>query len=186
MVARAVTSELVFEAALVALAGLMLHQRRRPARFFSLVVLAFVVTELCRPGLARIETGRSFFGVHQVVATETANGRYRVLFRGSTIHGAEQVREPGGPSNRHLDLLPVATAAGFAEGLAVMANREHRVDNFLVDALVAVLARNASDMGDLSNRSGWVSTKADGIRAWTDDYSDVLSALARKLLGSIG
>jgi hypothetical protein len=325
------TSELIFEAALVALAGLMLHQRRRPARFFSLVVLAFVVTELCRPGLARIETARSFFGVHQVVATETANGRYRVLFHGSTVHGAEQIRNPGGPpvvdrpqpltyyyfggsiseaivaarsaqgelkqvgviglgagslachsrdgevwtffeidpvvvriardpryfrfmsecaknppvvigdarltlaastqqydlivldafssdaipihlltrealrgylsrlsphgvlifhiSNRHLDLLPVVAAAGFAEGLAVTANREHRADNFLVDyksdALVALLARNASDMGDLSKRSGWVSIEADGIRTWTDDYSDVLSALARKLLRSM-
>jgi hypothetical protein len=60
------------------------------------VVLAFVATELWRPGLARIEIARSFFGVHQVVETEIASGHYHVLYHGTTIHGAEKVAEPDG------------------------------------------------------------------------------------------
>ena len=59
-----------------------------------MVVLAFVATYLWQPGLARIETVRSFFGVHQVV--ETADGTHRVLFHGTTIHGAERVRNVDG------------------------------------------------------------------------------------------
>jgi hypothetical protein len=67
--------ELPFQVVLVALAAAMLLQRHRPARYFALVVLGFVVTGLWQPGLAPIETVRSFFGVHRVV--ETADGRHR-------------------------------------------------------------------------------------------------------------
>ena len=62
-------AELPFQIALVVLAATMLLQRHRPARFVSLVVLAFVLTGLWQPGYNRIETARSFFGVHQVVET---------------------------------------------------------------------------------------------------------------------
>ena len=90
------TAEVAFEAGLVGLAALMLLQRHRPARFFSLVVFAFAATDLWRPGLARIEIARSFFGVHQVVDVQTAAGRFHVLYHGTTIHGAERVLEPDG------------------------------------------------------------------------------------------
>ena len=52
-------AELPFQVALVALVAMMLLQRRRPARFFALVVLAFAVTALWQPGFSRIETYRS-------------------------------------------------------------------------------------------------------------------------------
>jgi hypothetical protein len=322
-------NEIAFEAALVGLAALMLLARRRPARMFGLAVLAFVATDLCRPGLARIAIARSFFGVHQVLETQTPDGTYRVLFHGTTAHGAERIREPGGQpivgrpqpltyyyfggpmseavdaaraaqrvlsqvaviglgtgslachskageawtffeidsvvvriardphlfsflsecgrnaavvvgdarltlvastrlydlivldafssdaipvhlltrealrnylarlsargvlifhiSNRHLDLLPVIAAAAAGEGLGVIAKRDDRANNSLIDyrsnALVAVLARNAADLGDLPNRPGWDWPKAEAIPAWTDDYSNVLGALLRKKLG---
>jgi spermidine synthase len=54
-----------------------------------LVVFAFVLTGLWQPGLRQVETARSFFGVHKVV--ETADGAYRLLFHGTTLHGAERV-----------------------------------------------------------------------------------------------
>jgi len=319
--------EILFQTALVALAALMLLQRRRPARFFGLVVLVLVVSEVWRPGQARIEMARSFFGVHQVV--ETSDGRYRLLYHGTTLHGAEQIREPdgsprkgrpepltyyyfGGPisqaiaavrsargelkdvaviglgtgslachrsegevwtffeidqvvvrlasdprlfrfmsecggnppvvlgdarltlaasrrqydlivldafssdaipvhlltrealasylsrlaphgvllfhiSNRHLDLYPVIAAEAASEGLAVIAKRDGAADSFQVDyrsnALVAVLARNAADLGDLRDASGWVRVRTDRAAPWTDDYSDVLGALLRAKLG---
>jgi hypothetical protein len=322
-----VAADIAFEAALVGLAAVMLLQRHRPARLFGLVVLAFVATDLWRPGLARIEIARSFFGVHQVV--ETADGRHRLLFHGTTMHGAERIREPdgtrvmgrpqpltyyyfGGPiseailaarsaqrglkqvaviglgtgslachrkdgevwtffeidpvvvriardphlfrflsecgqnqpvvlgdarltlaastqqydlivldafssdaipvhlltrealagylsrlsphgvllyhiSNRHLDLHPVVAAEAATEGLTVIAKRDDRANNFLADyrsnALVAVLAGDAADLGDLPNRLGWEWIRTDRVHAWTDDYSDVLGALVRGKLG---
>ncbi len=94
-----------FQIGLVALAGLMLLYRQRPARLFSLVVLAFVVTGVWQPGLARVENARSFFGVHKVL--ETADGRHRLLFHGTTIHGAEKVREANG--------MPRHRSAGAAD-----------------------------------------------------------------------
>ena len=55
-------AEKPMQVALVFLAALMLFQAKRPARFAGLVVFAFVLTELWRPGLRQIEIARSFFG----------------------------------------------------------------------------------------------------------------------------
>jgi hypothetical protein len=89
-------AEIPMQVLLVAIAAAMLLQTKRPQRFLALVVLAFVVTGLWRVGVARIETARSFFGVHQVV--ETADRNYRLLFHGTTAHGAERVRDAAGQS----------------------------------------------------------------------------------------
>jgi hypothetical protein len=78
---------------LVAIAGVMLFHVKRPARFFGLVILVFVVTALYQPGVTVVERARSFFGVHKVV--ETADGKYRLLFHGTTIHGAERISDAG-------------------------------------------------------------------------------------------
>jgi hypothetical protein len=82
-------AELPFQVGLVTLAAIMLLQRHRPARFLALVVLAFVITALWQPGFNRVVTLRSFFGVHQVV--ETADGGHRLLYHGTTLHGAERI-----------------------------------------------------------------------------------------------
>ncbi len=42
----------------------------------------------------RVETVRSFFGVHKIVVT--SNGQYHVLMHGTTIHGAERVQNNDG------------------------------------------------------------------------------------------
>src|SRR5271166_4567957 len=86
---RLPAAELPFQVVCVALAALMLVQRHRPARVFALVVLAFVLTDRWQPGFNRIETARSFFGVHQVV--DTVDGRHRLLYHGTTMHGAERI-----------------------------------------------------------------------------------------------
>ncbi len=84
----------VFSGFLVALAALMLFNARRLARFFGLIVLALMLTRLWTPGVTPIHTTRSFFGVHQVV--ETADRNHYLLFHGTTIHGAERVRDEDG------------------------------------------------------------------------------------------
>jgi hypothetical protein len=87
-------AEWPMQVALVALSTLMLFQAKRPARFASLVVFAFLLTGLWQPGLGRVVTVRSFFGVHQVV--DTSDGTHRLLFNGTTIHGAERIRAEAG------------------------------------------------------------------------------------------
>jgi len=80
-----------FQIALVGLAVVMMLQRRRPQRFLALVVLGFVLTGLWQPGFDRVAAIRSFFGVHQIV--ETADGRFRLLYHGTTVHGAERLAD---------------------------------------------------------------------------------------------
>jgi hypothetical protein len=79
---------------LVLLAALMMFQAARPALFWGLVVFAFAFTGSWQPGMTRLETVRSFFGVHQVV--ESSDRTHRMLFHGTTIHGAERVRDAAG------------------------------------------------------------------------------------------
>jgi len=316
-----------FQFGLVALAALMVIYRQRPARLFSLVVLAFVVTGIWQPGLARVENARSFFGVHKVL--ETADGRHRLLFHGTTIHGADKVREAngtlttgrpepltyyyfGGPiseavdaaraaqgrlrsiaavglgtgslachvkngerwtffeidpevvriarnpklfrfvsecaprlpvvlgdarltlaasrarydlivldafssdaipvhlltreafqgylarlnprglivvhiSNRHIELEQVVGAVAATEGLVAMAKFDENANQVQTDykakAHVAVLARTPADLRMLAQKPGWKRIDPGQVVAWTDDYSDVLSAILRKKLG---
>lgn len=88
------TLELPFQVLLALMATVMLFGRKRPVRFFALVVLSFVITALWRPGMAPIETARSFFGVHRVA--DVADGRARMLYHGTTIHGAQLLRNEDG------------------------------------------------------------------------------------------
>ena len=83
-----------FKSLLALLAAAMLFQRQRLMRFFGLVVLSFAITALWRPGIAPIETARSFFGVHRVA--EIADGKARILYHGTTIHGAQRLRNDDG------------------------------------------------------------------------------------------
>jgi hypothetical protein len=85
-----------FQIALVGLAAIMLLQRRRPQRFLALVALGFILTGLWQPGFNRVAAVRSFFGVHQII--ETADGRFRLLYHGTTVHGAEQIADTAATS----------------------------------------------------------------------------------------
>ena len=123
------TLELPFQVLLALLAAAMLFQRQRPMRFFGLVVLSFTVTALWRPGLAPIETARSFFGVHKVA--EVGDGKARVLYHGTTIHGAQRLRNDDGtpvsgpllPQTYYYPGGPYSEAIGAAR--AVRGNLDH-------------------------------------------------------------
>ena len=126
-------AELPFQILLVALVTVMLLQRKRPARFIALVVLGFMLTGLWQPGFNRVAAVRSFFGVNQVV--ETTDGRYRLLYHGTTLHGVERIAdsaagstpEPltyyyfGGPISEGIDDVRSARAArGGLDRVAVV------------------------------------------------------------------
>jgi hypothetical protein len=87
-------ADIICKVATVLLVAFIFLRRKRPAQVFALVVLAFVLTGAWTPGLNRIETSRSFFGVHQVI--DTGDGTFRVLMHGTTIHGAERLRDDNG------------------------------------------------------------------------------------------
>lgn len=69
-------------------------QREAPARLvgLSLAVIAAVLMHL--PAETGTRSVRSFFGVHKVA--ESAGGQHRVLIHGTTIHGAERIRNADG------------------------------------------------------------------------------------------
>jgi hypothetical protein len=76
------------------LAALILFFRKYAVRLFPLVVLVLAATRLWQQNDGAIATVRSFFGVHRVV--ETPDGKFHVLFHGTTIHGALRVRDDAG------------------------------------------------------------------------------------------
>jgi hypothetical protein len=89
----------------------MLFQRHNMTRLFALVVLSFTITGLWRPGVAPIETARSFFGVHRVA--DVAGGKARFLYHGTTIHGAERLRNDDGTQ---VTGLPMPLTYYYPEG----------------------------------------------------------------------
>ena len=57
-------------------------------KYAAATALALVLTRVYPLDQGRVDTVRSFFGVHKIVVT--ANGQYHVLMHGTTIHGAER------------------------------------------------------------------------------------------------
>jgi hypothetical protein len=128
-------AEQPMQLALVALAALMLFQAKRPARFAGLVVFAFLVTGLWQPGLGRVKTFRSFFGVHQVV--DTADGTHRLLFHGTTIHGAERIRGEAGQvlPARPEPLTYYYLGGPISQAIAAARGAQHHLDQVAVVGL---------------------------------------------------
>lgn len=85
---------MVFQLTLAGLTGLMIWKRKEPAKLFGFAVLAFAVTGFWQPGMKKMETSRSFFGVHKILESEDRS--HRLLFHGTTIHGAERIRNENG------------------------------------------------------------------------------------------
>src|SRR6201999_1617181 len=72
--------------ALSALLALGLNANRW--KIFATVVVALVLIRAYPSDDGRVETVRSFFGVHKIVVTP--HGQYHVLMHGTTIHGAQK------------------------------------------------------------------------------------------------
>jgi hypothetical protein len=60
----------------------------------AVVALAVVLIRVYPADEGRVETVRSFFGVHKIV--ETPHGQYHVLMHGTTIHGAQKLQNDDG------------------------------------------------------------------------------------------
>jgi spermidine synthase len=82
---------------LVVVAALIMLQAAHAARLVALTAFVLIVTAVYEPGLVMRLTARSFFGVHKVV--DSYDGRFRMLYHGTTSHGAQRLRdETGAPA----------------------------------------------------------------------------------------
>ena len=87
-------------------------------------------------------------------------------------------------SNRHLELASVVVGIAEADNLKSWVYNEDsdRDSEYIFATNVVVSARAEADVGALASSDSWELTAADpGQRVWTDDYSNVLGAVYRRL-----
>src|SRR3954449_6882892 len=91
---RYVTDEKTFNWTVGAMLVVAALVSREPLPFAAVIAVVFIIGTAYKPDSEVRETMRSFFGVHKI--TETSDGRFRVFLHGTTIHGAEQLRDDQG------------------------------------------------------------------------------------------
>ncbi|MEA2909549.1 MAG: hypothetical protein QOJ15_1630, partial [Bradyrhizobium sp.] len=87
-------------------------------------------------------------------------------------------------SNRHLELSSVVVGIADANDLKswVYSEDSGRDNEYIFATSVVVCAREEADVGNLASSDVWALTEADEKqRVWTDDYSNVLGAVWRRL-----
>jgi hypothetical protein len=87
-------------------------------------------------------------------------------------------------SNRHLELESVVVGIADANDLKSWVYDEDsgRDDDYIFSTDVVVSARDEADVGTLASSDKWAETEpTDGQRNWTDDYSNILGAVWRRL-----
>ena len=87
-------------------------------------------------------------------------------------------------SNRHLELSSVVVSIAAANDLKswVYSEDSNRDSEYIFPTSVVVCARAEADVGKLDSSDQWELTEADpNQRVWTDDYSNVLGAVWRRL-----
>jgi hypothetical protein len=87
-------------------------------------------------------------------------------------------------SNRHLELSSVVVGIADANDLKswVYSEDSNRDNEYIFATSVVVCAREEADVGKLASSDVWALTEAEeNQRVWTDDYSNVLGAVWRRL-----
>ena len=87
-------------------------------------------------------------------------------------------------SNRHLELESVVVGIADANDLKSWVYNEDsgRDDEYIFATDVVVSAREEADVGGLASSDKWAETEpTEGQRVWTDDYSNILGAVYRRL-----
>jgi hypothetical protein len=89
-------------------------------------------------------------------------------------------------SNRHLELESVVVGIADANELKSWVYNEDsgRDDEYIFATDIVVSAREEADVGNLASSEKWTETEpTEGQRVWTDDYSNILGAVYRRLRG---
>ncbi len=87
-------------------------------------------------------------------------------------------------SNRHLELESVVVGIAEANDLKSWVYNEDsgRDNEYIFSTSVVVSAREEADVGSLASSDKWALTEAEeNQRVWTDDYSNILGAVWRRL-----
>ena len=87
-------------------------------------------------------------------------------------------------SNRHLELESVVVGIADANDLKSWVFNEDsgRDGDYIFSTDVVISAREDADVGKIASSKVWEQTEADDrVRVWTDDYSNILGALYRRL-----
>ncbi|WP_407155931.1 spermidine synthase [Bradyrhizobium sp. STM 3557] len=128
--------------ALAALLALALNANRW--KIFATIALALVLIRLYPADDGRVETVRSFFGVHKIVMTP--GGQYHVLMHGTTIHGAEKYfNDDGTPVTGRPEPITYYHKDGGI-GRAITAIRERKEANNGAPLKVAVIGVGAGTL----------------------------------------
>lgn len=87
-------------------------------------------------------------------------------------------------SNRYLELESVLVAIAAAEGLEIRSSITRPVaedmERLIFPSHVVALAATPEMFGTLEEDPRWTRPKASGTRPWTDDFSNIFTALLRK------
>ncbi len=89
-------------------------------------------------------------------------------------------------SNRNLALDGVAVGIAAANGMQTWiyddSSEDDNDDEYIYSSDVAIAANKPEDLGELVFSKNWKLTAPDAAqRVWTDDYSNILGAIARRL-----
>jgi hypothetical protein len=104
------------------LAALLLNASRW--KIFATVVVALILIRVYPADDGRVETVRSFFGVHKIVVTP--GGQYHVLMHGTTIHGAQKfLNDDGSPvTGRPEPITYYHRDGGIGQAIAAIRERK--------------------------------------------------------------
>ncbi|HML07490.1 MAG TPA: fused MFS/spermidine synthase [Xanthobacteraceae bacterium] len=88
-------------------------------------------------------------------------------------------------SNLYLDLEEVAVGIASANGMTTWinhdSNEEESDEEYIFESDVAISANRAEDLGELIFNENWKLTGPDARqRAWTDDYANIVGAIAKR------
>ncbi len=120
---------------LVLMSAYIMVNAQKPVRMVAATALVLIVTALYQPGMVHSQTARSFFGVHKV--TESVDGRFRMLFHGTTLHGVERLREETGEpvAGKPEPLTYYYKRGPIAETIATMREQRGQLDRVAVVGL---------------------------------------------------
>ena len=172
----AAQAEFARMAIIVAVGALAIANASSTLRLTAFIALSGLAVALLPSAMNRGDAERSFFGVHRV--TTTPNGQVRTLLHGTTIHGAQRIKDeegrpiehpvpmayyyPGAPMTRGVELARRATrksGADFRAGvvglgagvMACNARTGERWRFFEIDPVVLKIASNPKQFTFLSS-----------------------------------
>lgn len=103
--------------------GIVTLQRTKPFRHAALLGACLIAFALHKPSGTEAQSIRSFFGVHKTQLDDT--GKFRLLVHGTTVHGAERIKNEDGtpyvgrpePATYYWTGSPLAEALDAARGV---------------------------------------------------------------------